>query len=117
MFLIFLLVFASIFSIARADEIRYDRGQRRDPFTPLNGSAFLGNGSSGTGLAIEGIVYDPRKSSYVIIGGKIYREGETVDEAKVIKIFPDRVLFLQQGEETVIWLREEILQTEQKKTL
>ena len=36
-------------------------------------------------------------------------------EAKLIKVFPDRAILLQESSEIVIWLREEILEPDQKK--
>ena len=106
-----------IFSVAEAEEIRYDDGHRRDPFQPLIGPHALRRGAGlGKGeFSIEGIVFDPKKGSYAVIGGTIYREGESMDGAQLIKILPDRVIFHQQSEDVVIWLREEILEPGQKK--
>lgn len=104
------------FSVAVADEIRYDSNGRRDPFLPLVGPGALvsGLGSGGKGLEVSGIVFDPKGASYALIGGEIYREGESLGGVKVIGILTDRVVFLQEGEEVVIWLREEILGEGQK---
>lgn len=106
------------FSVAEAKEIRYHKGDRRDPFLTLVGPhAFRGEGGRGKDdLPVEGIVFDPEKGSYAIIGGEIYREGETVNGAQLIKIFPDRVILNQQSEEVVIWLREEILRKGKKES-
>ena len=106
-----------IFSLAEAQEIRYDRGNKRDPFQPLIGPhAFRGGaGVSKETFPLEGIVYDPQKGSYVLIGGSIYREGESIEGAKLIKVFPDRVILLQESDQIVVWLREEILESNQKK--
>ena len=106
-----------IFSLAQAGEIRYDKSNRRDPFQPLIGPhAFHGGGDRGKeGFPLEGIVFDPKKGSYAVIGGAIYREGESVEESKLVKVLPDRVVLLQESDEVVIWLREEILEAGQKK--
>lgn len=116
-FLLFLAVFFLFFSIAGAEEIRYDKGSRRDPFVPLVGpNAPRGfDGSGKDGFQIEGIVYDPRQASYAVIGGEIYREGETVEGAQLVKVLPDRVILLQQNEEVVVWLREEIFSPNKEK--
>lgn len=102
--------------MAEAKEIRYDKGNRRDPFEPLIGPhAFRGGlGVGKEAFPLEGVVYDPGKGSYAVIGGEIYREGESVDEAQLIKVLPDRVVLLQQNNEMVIWLRDEILEPDQK---
>lgn len=110
-----LLVSYAFFSVAGAEEIRYDRADRRDPFAPLVGpyaleGKILGEG----GISIEGIIFDPKAGSYALVGGQIYREGESVEGAKLVHIFPDRVILLQESEEIVIWLREEILQEGQQ---
>jgi len=105
-----------IFSVAAAGEIRYDRGKRRDPFLPLIGpEGFLPSANlSKESFPIEGIVYDPKKGSYAVVGGEIFKEGESVGAAKLIKILPDRVILLQDSEEAVIWLREEVVESGKK---
>lgn len=104
--------FCTIFSIAMAEEIRYDSDGRRDPFAPA--LSRTGSGSESNGFLIEGIVFDPRGGSYALINGQIYREGESLDGSQLVKIMPDRLILLQNSEEVVMWLREEIL-TEQEK--
>lgn len=104
-----IVILLMIFSMAWADEIRYDKGGRRDPFVPLRG--FTGeDGTTGDKtLTLEGIVYDPKGSSYVVINGEVYREGEEVGGGNLIRILQDRVVLQRIGQETVIWLHEEIL--------
>lgn len=98
------------FSIAYAGEIRYDKANRQDPFQPLMGPhALRGEWDGKDAFPVEGIVFDPQEGSYAVIGGEIYREGDSVNEAQLIKILPDRVILNQQSKEIVIWLREEIL--------
>ena len=106
-----------IFSLAQAEEIRYDKRNRRDPFQPLIGLHAVrgGAGQGKEASALEGIVYDPKKGSYAVIGGAIYREGESTDGAKLVKVLPDRIVLLQDSDEVVVWLREEILDANQKK--
>lgn len=101
-----------IFSIAVAGEIGYDKGRRRDPFVPLTGTFGYPGGRAfePDGGGVEGIVFDPKGGSYAVIGGEIYREGEEVHGAKLIKISSDRVILLEESEEIVIWLRQEMLQ-------
>lgn len=111
--LVFLLIgICIIFSVAEAEEIRYDKGNRRDPFLPVRGSS-IGVSTTREGLTVEGIVFDPKGSSYALIGGQVYREGESLENAKIVKIMPDRVILLQDSEQVVLWLREEAL-TEKK---
>lgn len=106
-----MLVVGSFFSVAQAGEIRYDKGNRRDPFLPLIGpNAFRGaEGAGKDAFSLQGIVHDPKKESYAVIDGEIYREGETIDGAKIIKVLADRIILHQESNEIVLWLREEIL--------
>ena len=103
-----------IFSVAWAEEIRYDSGHRRDPFVPLaDQSGFEREGDLGkSGLGIEGIVFDPKGGSYAVINEKILREGQSINQTKLIRIEKDRLIFVQEGEEKIVWLREEIAQQE-----
>ena len=112
-----LVSFILFFPVAAVGEIRYDKGSRRDPFEPLLGPhAFQGaRGLGKAAFPVEGIIFDPQEGSYAVIGGEIYREGESVNGAKLIKILPDRVILLQESEQLVIWLREEILEAGEKK--
>lgn len=113
-FLFFLLVFSGIFPVAEAGEIRYDSAGRRDPFVPLMGLEALRSGTQGDSLSIEGIIYDPKGDSYAVIAGEAYKEGEDVEGVKLVRILPDRVIFLQGSQEVVSWLREEIMQEGEK---
>ena len=110
-------IFCLIFSLAQAEEIRYDTRNKRDPFQPLVGPhAFHGMTGRGKGiLPLEGVVFDPQKGSYAVIGGSIYREGESIDGAKLVKVLPDRIVMLQETDEVVIWLHEEVIEAGQKK--
>ena len=110
-FFLGLVLVSFIFSVAEAEEIRYDKGARRDPFQPLIGpDALRAKDFKKEALPLEGVVYDAEKGSYAVVDGEIYQEGESIGGAKLIKIFPDRVVLLQETEEVVIWLREEILE-------
>lgn len=57
-----------------------------------------------TGLALQGIVYDPRAESYAIINGEIVREKEEVQGMKVLKIRPAEVTILAEGQEHLLRL-------------
>lgn len=108
-FLVVAVACALFFSVARAEEIRYDKGKYRDPFIASNAEGSYAQGF-GEGVPVEGIIYDPEKGSYALIGGEIYREGESVGGTQLVKIFPDRVVLLQNSEELVIWIHEENLE-------
>lgn len=97
------------FSIASAEEIRYDRPNFRDPFVPLRN--LTGSEAKGSEESIlEGIVYDPKGGSYVIINGEIYREGEEVGGSMLVRIFADRIVLQRESQEMELWLHQEFLQ-------
>ena len=106
-FLVLLGALGLFFSLAFAEEIRYDNPEIRDPFVPLKNPQAEGDAGLQDALAVEGIVYDPRAGSYAVIGGEIYKEGEEFQGTKIVRIMPDRVVFYQENEEVVSWLREE----------
>ncbi|GEM_PF-1337650 len=113
------LVWSFLFSFASAiaEEIKYDKGDRRDPFTPLVGPhAGKKMEIVNQRLPIEGIIFDPDAGgSYVLIGGQVFQEGDAIEEAQIVRILPNRIILLQQSKEVVIWLREEILEEQQQK--
>lgn len=113
LFSIFLSVFfiTGYFSLAIADEIRYDSGARRDPMTPLVGpDGIVSLKFDPDDLNIEGIIFDTRKTgSLVLINGDFYKEGQTVKNSTIISIFKDRVILRQDDEEKTLWIREEVV--------
>ena len=102
-------------ALAPAADIRYDGGTRRDPFIPLLGpgapvKADLKAPEPGKDLKIEGIVFDPGGTgSLALINGEFYKEGDQVDHANIISIFPDRVILQESDQQKSLWIREEIV--------
>lgn len=97
-------------SIAAAEAIQYQRGDRRDPFIPLIGPGIaVAKTQKKMDLNIEGIIIDKSQGSMALINGQFYKEGDTVEDMNIISIFVDRVILSQNDEEKTIWLREEIL--------
>lgn len=103
------------FPVVFAEEIRYDSGGRRDPFIPLIGEGgTLKKGLDPTGLIVEGIIIDPKEGSMALINGELYKEGDHVQNANLIRIFHDRVILAQEDEEKTLWIREEIAEGRKK---
>lgn len=102
------LVFAMITGIAKpvnADEIAYDPHGKRDPFVPLvtltsKDSTGLMGVESVDELSIEGLVYDSKNGSIVVINGSVLKEGDEVSGVKVLKIKTDGVTLSLNGVET-----------------
>ena len=88
-------------------EIAYDSGKRRDPFVPLTGEENVSANVTASGIRLEGIIYDPSERSMAILNGKTYLSGESVGDAKVLKILKDHVVIAVDGEEKTLWIRQE----------
>lgn len=89
-------------SSAQAEEVAYRSHGRRDPFTPLvtlaaKTSAGLTGIESVEDVTIEGIVYDPKHGSVVVVNGAVMKEGEESGSLKVVQIKADGVWFLVNG--------------------
>lgn len=92
-----------------AAEIAYDAGKRRDPFVPLNGAEGASVTGSSSGFKLEGIIYDPGARSMVILNGKSYLAGDSVEDTTIVKIEKDYVVISADGEEKTLRMREEPL--------
>lgn len=114
-FSLIVLFFFSLNASVLAANVRYDRGERRDPFIPLVGpEGYVDSRQFDTSdLIIEGIIHDPKGESLVLINGEFYKEGQDVKGANVISIFKDRVILGQSDEQKTIWIREEIVSGEE----
>lgn len=106
-----LFIFFVFSSSVLAETIRYDSGDRRDPFIPLvDPEGIVDSRKFDTsGLMVEGIIHDPNGESLVLINGEFYKEGDNVRGVNVITIFKDRVILGASDEKKTIWIREEIV--------
>jgi len=85
-----LLLIAPLFA---AEEAFYDAQTLRDPFVPLfaaggGEAADLFAVNSVDELSVEGIVYDPKGGSIVVVNGTVLKEGQQAGNVKVVKIEP-----------------------------
>lgn len=90
----------------------YDAQDRRDPFVALvshDGRILepLKPKQSSGGLEIEGIIYDPKGASYVVINSEIYKAGDTYGEYRILKIQPRKIVFLKSGQEFEVEFKKE----------
>lgn len=113
----FFFIFCIISSSVLADNVRYVRGERRDPFIPLIGPEGIIDARQfdTSDMIIEGIIHDPHGESLVLINGEFYKEGDAVKGATVVTIFKDRVILGQSDEQKIVWIREEIVTEKEKK--
>ena len=88
-----------------AADVAYDPHGKRDPFTPLvtltskESSGLLG-AETADELTIEGIVYDPKKGSVIIVNGSVLKEGEEIGKMKIVEIRRDGVVISMNGSKT-----------------
>jgi hypothetical protein len=51
---------------------------------------------------VEGIFYDPQGKSWVVIGGQLVSENQSIGDITVVKITPDAVAVIQGGKEKIL---------------
>ncbi len=95
--------------LTAADPIVYESGGRRDPFIPLVGPGGIKTEKGANNLDVQGIIFDEKSESLVLINGDFYKPGQRIGTATVISILKDRVVLSQDDKEKTIWIREEIL--------
>lgn len=96
------------FSLAFAEEFRYDSHGKRDPFvSPAEVLSVGGRQISHGELRLEGVIVDQRGGSYAIVNGEIVRESELFQGFLLKKIEPNRVSFEKEGEKFDVILRQE----------
>ena len=93
-----------------SEEIRYQSGGRRDPFVPIKTEVVISSDSvetHDTSMVIEGIIFDQKGSSVVVVGGEPYKVGERVSGKKVVAIQRAYVLMEDQtGKQNEYWVSE-----------
>ena len=104
-----LLYSSRAFSDAPADLIRYDAAGRKDPFIPLvgPGGIIAKKALDSSGFGVEGIVFDPKAGSIVLINGEAFKKGDKVKDAEITEIFRNRVILSKDGEDITVWFQED----------
>lgn len=94
------------FSLAFAEEFRYDSHGRRDPF--VSSIQDWAGGQLGYGeLRLEGVIVDQKGGSYAIVNNQIVREGDLFQGFLLKKIGSTKVLFEKDGENFEVVLRQD----------
>lgn len=97
-------------SSVTAEEYVYKIQGKRDPFVPLiSPSGYLLNlePQDDSTLRLEGVMFDPKGDSVAIINGELVRVGETIGDAVLSNIEPDKVTVIKNNEKVEIELRRE----------
>lgn len=102
---------ASIY-LTGAEQFKYEGKDRRDPFVPLvNEQGKITTSSSAVGsikdIVLEGIVWDPKGGSIVIINQNILKEQDFIGDYQLTKIESDRVILKKANKEYVVELVKE----------
>ncbi len=107
------LAFLSVLAIVNpgfsfSEEIRYQSGGRRDPFLPIkSGSVQTATQSADFAIVVEGIIFDKKGSSVIVVKGEAYKIGDTVEGRKVTAIYPSKATFQDKdGKQNDYWISE-----------
>lgn len=90
-------------SFAQAEEApSYQGAGKRDPFIPYvtnDGQLInVSNEEKEFTLNLEGIIYEEKGQSLVIINGEILKQNDTIGDIKIIEIRKDSVVYMKNGE-------------------
>jgi hypothetical protein len=95
---------------AQDQKFSYTPQGKRDPFVPLVSPAGyrinLEEEDEST-VQLEGIMYDPKGDSMVIINGELVKVGESVAGAVVSQIEPSKVIVIKDNQRMELELRGE----------
>jgi len=95
---------------AQDQKYSYTPQGKRDPFVPLVSPAgYLINleEEEENTVQLEGIMFDPKGDSMVIINGELLKVGESVAGAVVSKIEPNKVVVIKDNQRMELELRRE----------
>jgi len=90
----------------------YDAHERRDPFMPIimsdkgTVSEKVDAGAGFETIKFQGVAVNPEGEMVAIINGDIYKEGDTVNSIKIIKIDHQSIVVSRDGEERTMEIYE-----------
>jgi hypothetical protein len=114
-----------VHSTAAAQTGAYDAEGKRNPFIPLvseEGKLLRLTGSTPEpakadqdmepGMSVmhpcvQGIVVDPRGSSFAVVNDEIVKEGDAIGDYQIVKIAADRVIFQKDGNPVEVIVHKE----------
>lgn len=98
----------SDFSLAFAEEFRYDSHGKHDPFMVQSvGFTEAGHQIGHSDLRLEGVIIDQAGSSYAIVNSQIVKQGDLFEGYLLKKIETNRVFFEKDGESFEVILHED----------
>jgi hypothetical protein len=111
-FILCITAYAYLYSYSQDDALFvYENEGRRDPFVALvskEGKLEVSYGiiNSINDVILEGILYDPKGESAVVLNDILLKENDQIGNIKVKKIFQDRVILYFMDNEYVFKLKE-----------
>ena len=110
----FTLVILGALAVAAAQmlsaaDVKYDSGGRRDPFIPVKGEDMAGGAGArmASSFVLEGIIYDPPANPVALVGGQMYKVGDSIGTGKIIEIQKNQVIVEINEETKVLWIQGE----------
>ncbi|MEW6009163.1 MAG: hypothetical protein AB1629_05985 [Candidatus Omnitrophota bacterium] len=98
-------IFPIFFAFAQETNFIYTIKNNRDPFMPLvSPDGYIINlepQSEISDINLEGIIFDPKGTSFAVINGNVIAENETVGKFKIVGVKKDKII-LQNGKKTYI---------------
>ena len=93
-----------VFSVAFAEEFRYDSHGKRDPFLISKGTnVTLDDTGSKVDLKLEGVVLDPKGRSVAVVNGEMVGENDQIGVSITVKkITKEGVEFESEGKSFTI---------------
>ena len=106
-----LVVILNLPCLYAQEEFVYDAKGRRNPFIPLvtpeGRLVKLDREETKSDLLLEGIIYDKHGRSFAIVNSFVVGVGDSIDEYQVLKIEPNKVILIKNGQTTEIALKKE----------
>ncbi|MCX5710734.1 MAG: hypothetical protein NT060_02015 [Candidatus Omnitrophica bacterium] len=106
----YFLVFVCAVALAQ-DAFTYDAKGKRNPFIPLvtpDGRLVkLEQEQGGGDLTVQGIIFDKHGVSYAIVNANVVGVGDSVGSYRVLKIMPNKVILIKEGEAFEVDLNKE----------
>lgn len=102
--------FVSVLVFAQTPAKYFNDKDERDPFISLvtsDGRLLKFERERSGPIEVEGIIYDAQGLSYVIVNEDILGIGDRVGEYQLYKIEKNKVIFLKEGKELEVIVKEE----------
>ncbi|PIU41573.1 MAG: hypothetical protein COS99_04480 [Candidatus Omnitrophica bacterium CG07_land_8_20_14_0_80_42_15] len=105
-------IFSGIAASQETKKFTYDSKGKKDPFVPhlisdVKTYASLENVETADDLILEGIIWDAKGNSAVMLNGAILKEGDEVSNIKILKITAKKVILTIYSSEYELNLQKE----------